>query len=103
MKSFKTIAAMILFITAGLVYSQPNISLGIEGGLNIANVSINPSQTSNSRTGLIIGGVMDIGISSNIGVTGGLRYIMKGIPGYGTRELLSQINLVTLKYPFCLK
>lgn len=76
---FKTIfTALILFIMAGLTYSQPNISLGLEGGLNLANVSISPSQTSNSRTGLIVGGILDIGISSNIGVTGGLRYVMKG-------------------------
>lgn len=75
----KTILTALMFvITTAAVYSQPNLSLGIEGGLNLANVSITPSQTSNSRTGLIIGGVLDIGISNNIGVTGGLRYIMKG-------------------------
>jgi hypothetical protein len=72
------LTALILTLISSAAYSQPNIALGLEGGLNLANVSINPSQTSNSRTGLIIGGVMDIGISPTIAVTGGLRYVMKG-------------------------
>lgn len=77
MKLKTTLLALIL-VLASSVYSQPNLSLGIEGGLNLGNVSITPSQTSNSRTGLIIGGILDVGISSNIGIQGGLRYIMKG-------------------------
>ncbi len=71
-------AAVLIMVSALSVYSQPSLSLGLEGGLNLANVSITPSQTSNSRTGLIIGGVLDIGISRNIGVTTGLRFTMKG-------------------------
>lgn len=75
----KTILFAALFAVSTIsVYSQPTLSLGLEGGLNLANVSITPSQTSNSRTGLIIGGVLDIGISRNIGVTTGLRFTMKG-------------------------
>jgi hypothetical protein len=72
------IALFLVLISAAGTYSQTTLALGAEVGLNIANVSITPSQTSNSRTGLIIGGVLDIGISRNIGVTTGLRYIMKG-------------------------
>jgi hypothetical protein len=78
MKLKTTLLALFLIFTAAGIYAQPSLSLGVEGGLNIANVSITPSQTSNSRTGLIIGGVLDIGISRSIGVTTGLRYIMKG-------------------------
>src|SRR5688572_23633114 len=78
MKLKTTLLALLLIFTAAGIYAQPSLSLGVEGGLNIANVSITPSQTSNSRTGLIIGGVLDIGISRSIGVTTGLRYIMKG-------------------------
>ncbi len=72
------LVAALMMITGITAYSQPSLSLGLEGGLNLANVSITPSQTSNSRTGLIIGGVLDIGISRNIGVTTGLRFTMKG-------------------------
>jgi hypothetical protein len=78
MKLKTTFLALILVLTSFSVYAQPSLSLGIEGGLNLANVSITPSQTSNSRTGLIVGGILDIGISNNIGIQGGLRYIMKG-------------------------
>lgn len=78
MKLKTTFLALFLIITSFTVYSQPNLSLGIEGGLNLANVSITPSQTSNSRTGLIVGGILDVGISNNIGIQGGLRFIMKG-------------------------
>ena len=78
MKLKTTLLALILVLTSFSVYAQPNLSLGIEGGLNLANVSITPSQTSNSRTGLIVGGILDVGISNNIGIQGGLRFIMKG-------------------------
>ncbi len=78
MKLKTILFAVLLAVSTISVYSQPTLSLGLEGGLNLANVSITPSQTSNSRTGLIIGGVLDIGISRNIGVTTGLRFTMKG-------------------------
>lgn len=78
MKLKTILFAALLVVSTISVYSQPTLSLGLEGGLNLANVSITPSQTSNSRTGLIIGGVLDIGISRNIGVTTGLRFTMKG-------------------------
>lgn len=78
MKLKNVLIALTMVLSALSVYSQPNLALGLEGGLNLANVSISPSQTSNSRTGLIIGGVLDIGISRTIGVTTGLRYTMKG-------------------------
>lgn len=78
MKLRSTLFALIFILSAATLYSQPSLSLGVEGGINIANVSITPSQTSNSRTGLIIGGVLDIGISKMIGITTGLRYTMKG-------------------------
>lgn len=78
MKLKNVLLALTIVLSAVSVYSQPNLSLGLEGGLNLANVSISPSQTSNSRTGLIVGGVLDIGISRTIGVTTGLRYTMKG-------------------------
>lgn len=78
MKLKLTLLALFLTFFSVTSYSQTTLALGLEAGLNLANVSITPSQTSNSRTGLIIGGVLDIGISRNIGVTTGLRYTMKG-------------------------
>lgn len=83
MKLKNVLIALTMVLSALSVYSQPNLALGLEGGLNLANVSISPSVTSNSRTGLIIGGILDIGISKNIGVTSGLRFTMKGFQTTG--------------------
>ncbi len=106
MKQMSKIAAIFFILSSISVFSQPSIELGLEGGLNLANVSITPSQTSNSRTGLIVGGVIDIGISNSIGVTGGLRYIMKGFQvtnqGYTFTDKLNYLEvpvLLKVKFP----
>jgi len=87
MKSSKTIlaglksvliAAVIFLCGASTSYSQLNVKLGPEFGINIANTSNTPSATTNSRIGLIIGGVIDVGISPQFSMVTGLRYIMKG-------------------------
>lgn len=106
MKQMSKIAAVFFVMFSVSVFSQPSIELGLEGGLNLANVSITPSQTSNSRTGLIVGGVIDIGISNSIGVTGGLRYIMKGFQvtnqGFTFTDKLNYLEvpvLLKVKFP----
>lgn len=69
-------------------------------------MSITPSQTSNSRTGLIIGGVLDIGNSRrNIGVTTGLRFTMKGFQITNGSTVTDKLNylevpaLLKVKFP----
>ncbi|MBE2228765.1 MAG: PorT family protein [Ignavibacteria bacterium] len=77
---FKTglLAAVIFLCAASTTYSQLSVKLGPEFGLNIANTSNTPSATTNSRIGLIIGGVVDVSISPQFSMVTGLRYIMKG-------------------------
>jgi len=76
----QTITALALFLIS-IIYTNANsqsLALGIEGGINISNISSTPSFTTNSRTGLIIGTLLDINVSKSITITPGLRYIMKG-------------------------
>ncbi|MCC6866999.1 MAG: PorT family protein [Ignavibacteria bacterium] len=73
-----------LFIAAALLFSASNsmsqvsFAFGPEFGINLSNVSVNPTATTDSRTGFIIGGIADINIGKVMGVTSGLRYVMKG-------------------------
>ncbi|MDZ4711140.1 MAG: porin family protein [bacterium] len=77
----KKLLTLALFISAFListnVYSQ-SLGLGIEAGINIANTNNTPSINSSTRTGFLVGGVVDIGFTPTIGITTGMRYIMKG-------------------------
>jgi hypothetical protein len=72
-----------MFITASS-FSQVKLGIGVEGGVNIANVTSTPDISSTSHTGLIIGGFLDIGVSKNLSVVPGLRFIMKGFTFTGT-------------------
>ena len=82
MKIFKRI--VLLFVLALLgelnhsVYSQPNFSLGLEAGVNLANINITPTMSTSSRTGLIVGVFADIGLSRTFYIRPGLRYMSKG-------------------------
>jgi len=76
-ESLTIFAVLVLTITSSQLYSQ-KLSIGIHAGLNFAGASITPSQTTGTRTGIIIGGMVDIGISNELSVAPGLQYISKG-------------------------
>jgi opacity protein-like surface antigen len=59
-------------------FSQTSIGLGLEGGINIANMNMTPDFNTSTRTGLMVGGFVDIGVSRVIAIRPGLRYVMKG-------------------------
>jgi hypothetical protein len=74
-----------LFLTGFLLitltfnlFGQVSTSICPEFGLNLANVNVTPSTTTDSRTGLIISGLVDINIGRIITATSGMRFIMKG-------------------------
>ena len=64
-KLFYIIVSAAIFFASN-VYSQHGIALklGIEGGINLANVSRSSGAATNSITGVVAGGLLDIGISS---------------------------------------
>jgi opacity protein-like surface antigen len=86
-----------------ITYSQ-SIGLGLESGLNIANASISPINiNSSSRTGFMVGGFADIGMSRIISIRPGIRYVTKGFSidqGQGTM-LTHKLNY--LEIPMLLK
>lgn len=71
-------AAVILILTACTAYSQTTLDIGVEAGLNIANITSTPSFTTDARTGFIVGGIVDVGFGKTIGIQSGIRFIMKG-------------------------
>lgn len=77
------VAASLLFLSS-ISYSQTtnykNISLGIIGGVNIANVKFDPKQATepDSKTGILAGAIAEFGISKNFAIMPAVEYIMKG-------------------------
>ena len=102
--------ALLYFVLACIFYTgnafSQSISLGLEGGVNIANVSITPDQTSNARTGVIVGGIVDINLSPTIAISPALRFNMKGfkttVNGVTFTDKLNYIEipaLLKVKFP----
>lgn len=79
MKFTKLVAILVLAVTAVVTntFSQ-STSMGIEGGLNLANLSTTPTFNLSSKTGFMVGGFADIGISRIISIKPAVRYIVKG-------------------------
>ncbi len=79
MKFTKLIAAVVLALMSFVTntYSQ-STSMGLEGGINLANISTTPMFNTTSKTGFMIGGFADIGVSNVVSIKPGARFIMKG-------------------------
>ena len=68
---------MMLFVTS-LALGQMKVSLGLESGIDIANLSVTPSLSTNSRTTFMIQGNCELGFGHYFAVVPGIRYIGKG-------------------------
>lgn len=99
-----------IFIIAALItlfgtqtYSQ-SIAVGLIAGVNIANVKFTPklATSPDSRTGAVIGGLIDIGISSNIAIETGLEYVMKGAEAT-SGGVTEKLKLDYLEFPALVK
>ncbi|MCI0450360.1 MAG: PorT family protein [Chlorobi bacterium] len=87
----KLIAALFVLTVMSVftnTYSQTT-SMGIEGGINLANVNTTPSFNTSSKTGFMVGGFADIGVSRIVSIKPAVRYILKGY----TTQLQQGINL----------
>jgi opacity protein-like surface antigen len=97
LKVLAVILLTLLISSAGL--SQTRFSLGLEAGINIANVNVTPSTSTSGRTGLIIGGIADIGFTPQLGIVTGIRYVMKGYSNTFTNQGgVSQTDNVKLNF-----
>lgn len=81
--------AAVLLIFSASVFSQ-SASLGIEGGINLANISTTPSFNSGSKTGFMVGGFADIGVSRIVSIKPSVRYIKKGYTAQGQGVTLTE-------------
>jgi len=86
----KNLKYLVIVLLVTFIYSNANSQVSLyvaaEGGINIANANITPQPQVNvsSRTGLIIGGMLDIFFTPQIGISTGMRYVMKGFEFPGT-------------------
>jgi hypothetical protein len=90
MKHFKTILATLALIMmyTSASFSQ-EIGMGIEGGLNLSNISTTPTFTTSSKTGFTVGGFADIGVSRIVSIRPAVRYTVKGY----TQQLNNGVTL----------
>jgi len=99
--------ALIALLVISIVYTDAtsqSISLGIEAGVNLANVNVTPTPTvsTDTRTGIIVGGVLDISLTPSISVVSGLRYMSKGYKlTSGVQKL--DVKADYLEFPILLK
>lgn len=79
MRFTKLIAVFVLTVMSFVTntYSQ-STGMGIEGGINLANISTTPVFNTNSKTGFTVGGFADIGVSNVVSIKPGARFILKG-------------------------
>lgn len=99
-----TFIAVLLFLGTGLTYSQNTLKLGVEAGLNLANANTTPSVTTNTRTGFIIGGVVDYSFTQQMGIVSGLRFIMKGAESVsGNQTFTTKLNFIEIPALFKVK
>jgi opacity protein-like surface antigen len=101
MKNLKTILTLIftVFVFTSASFSQQGIGLGLEGGLNLANANIKPSFNTGSKSGFMVGGFVDIGVSKNVSIKPAIRYIMKGFEIRSNNGITFTENLGYIEFP----
>lgn len=82
-------------------YSQ-SIGLGIESGINIGDIATTPNVTTSTKTGFMVGGYADIGVTDIFSVRPGVRYITKGFSSTFNGVTFSD-NLSYIEVPLLLK
>jgi hypothetical protein len=101
----KNLNYLVLVLLLSFMYTNANaqkMAIGIEGGVNIANVSVNPTTTTDSRTGLIVGTLLDVNFTQQITLTPGIRFTMKGFSNT-VNTVNNTVKLNYLEFPVLLK
>lgn len=104
MKFTKIVAAIIMTIMllVNNSYSQ-STGMGIEGGINLANISTTPVFNTTSKTGFIVGGFADIGVSRVVSIKPGAKFIMKGYTFQNQLGTVSTENYSYIEIPLMIK
>jgi Outer membrane protein beta-barrel domain len=105
MKNKITVAALLIIIFSCSNVKSQSWSLGVEAGVNLANVtgSFDPDQSPDSRTGIIVGGIVVSKISKTLDIVSGIRYVGKGYTDPTSSSGDKDINLDYIEFPFLLK
>ncbi|MCC6866797.1 MAG: PorT family protein [Ignavibacteria bacterium] len=101
MKNLKTVLTLIfaVFTITAASFSQQGVSLGLEGGLNLANANLKPTLNNGSKTGFMIGGFVDIGVSKYVSIKPAIRYITKGFELRNNFGVTYTENLSYIEFP----
>ncbi len=98
----KNLNYLVIVLLVSIIYTNANaqkMAIGIEGGINISNASINPTVTTDARTGVIIGTLLDVNFTNQITLTPGIRFTMKGFSNtYTNANGVSQTDTYKLNY-----
>lgn len=101
----KNLKYLVIVLLVSVMYTNANaqkMAIGIEGGINITNVAVNPTVTTDSRTGLIVGSLLDINFTPQITLTPGVRFTMKGFSNTAN-TVTNTVKLNYLEFPVLLK
>src|SRR5436190_712400 len=103
MKLLKTtLIIFALFVIYSTQSFSQSIGLGIESGINIGDISSSPAFNTTTKTGFMVGGFADIGVTDIFAVRPGLRYITKGFTSTFNGVSFTD-NLSYLEVPLLLK
>ncbi len=100
LKRFTAITMILgLFVMIGSAQAQLSINKGLRGGLNFANVSVDPDQDFElkSRTGLAVGGYLEVDPVGPLGVQADVLFSQKGAKlSLGSEEATAKITYLEI-------
>lgn len=76
--AFYVLASVFLLCWASNIAAQGRVALGLRAGVNLADASTDPEFPLDSRTGLVAGGIVEIGLSGPLYLQLEPRYAQKG-------------------------
>src|SRR4030095_1554766 len=105
MKFVKRIIFLIAIVLSAFnqTANSQSTGFGIEGGLNIANVTLSSNAVTGSKTGFMVGGFADIGVSRMVQIRPGIRYTMKGFSATDNNGNNANFKLNYLEIPLLVK
>jgi hypothetical protein len=71
-------AVVVLLIASVPLYSQTSVKLGFQGGINLANGTVDPDLSTTTRTGMMGGAAFEIEFTDVFSIQPELLYVQKG-------------------------
>lgn len=80
--------------------SANHMSLGIEGGLSMANITTDPTTTTDSRTGLSLGATFDLQLYEWLYLNPEVLYVQAGAKNQATPVVTSKVDYIAVPVNF---